>query len=93
MNKVFTFWEPKAAVPGYIRLCMKTWARNLPGYEVVVLDYESLGEYPTDEEQAAVLWKGMTLAMQSDCFRCAVLKKHGGIWLATDTRLAALLRR
>lgn len=84
-NRVFTFWEPKEAVPGYIRLCMATWAARLPGYETVVLDYRSLGDYLTPEELAAVLCRKMTFAMQSDCIRCAVLKKHGGIWLDADT--------
>ena len=86
-NRVFTFWEPKAALPGYVRLCLETWRKNLPGCEVVVLDYETLGDWLTPAEQEAVLWKGMTFAMQSDCIRCAVLKKHGGIWLDADTVL------
>lgn len=87
MKKAFTFWEPKEAIPGYIRLCMETWKVCLPGYEIVVLDYQTLGDYLTPAEQDAVLWKKMTFAMQSDCIRCAVLKKHGGIWLDADTVL------
>ena len=87
MNRVFTFWEPKENVPGYVRLCMETWKNCLPGCETVVLDYGSLGDWLTQEEQSAVLWKGMTFAMQSDCIRCAVLKKHGGMWLDADTVL------
>ena len=87
MNKVFTFWEPKAAVPGYIRLCMKTWEKNLAGYETVVLDYGNLGDYLSEEEIAAVVDKRMTFAMQSDCIRCAVLRRNGGIWLDADTVL------
>ena len=87
MKKVFTFWEPKEAMPGYVQLCMETWKACLPGSEVVVLDYRTLGDYLTPSEQAAVLWKKMTFAMQSDCIRCAVLKKHGGIWLDADTVL------
>lgn len=86
-EKVFTFWEPKESVPGYVRLCMETWRNCLPGRETVVLDYETLGDWLTQEEQDAVVWKGMTFAMQSDCIRCAVLKKHGGIWLDADTVL------
>ena len=86
-EKVFTFWEPKESVPGYVRLCMETWRSCLPGRETVVLDYGTLGDWLTQEEQDAVLWKGMTFAMQSDCIRCAVLKKHGGIWLDADTVL------
>lgn len=87
MKKVFTFWEPKEAMPGYVKLCLETWRSCLPEHEVVVLDYRSLGDYLTAREQAAVLWKGMTFAMQSDCIRCAVLKRHGGIWLDADTVL------
>ena len=86
-NKVFTFWEPKENVPGYIRLCMKTWEKNLEGYETVVLDYGNLGEYLSADEIAAVLDKSMTFAMQSDCIRCAVLRRNGGIWLDADTVL------
>lgn len=93
MKKVFTFWEPKEAVPGYVRLCMETWVRNLPDYETIVLDYESLGDYLTADEQAAVLCRQMTFAMQSDCIRCAVLKKHGGIWLDADTILTRSIDR
>ena len=87
MKKVFTFWEPKEKVPGYVRLCMETWRGCLPGYETVVLDYGSLGDWLTKEEQNDVLCKKMTFAMQSDCIRCAVLKKHGGIWMDADTVL------
>lgn len=86
-ERVFTFWEPKEAMPGYVRLCLETWRACLPGCEVVVLDYGSLGDWLTPAERDAVLWKGMTFAMQSDCIRCAVLKKHGGIWLDADTVL------
>ena len=38
MKRVFTFWEPKEKVPGYVRLCMETWKDRLPGYETTVLD-------------------------------------------------------
>lgn len=87
MNRVFTFWEPKAKLPGYIRLSLETWKSCLPDCEVIVLDYQSLGDWLTAEEQAAVICRKMTFAMQSDCIRCAVLKKHGGIWLDADTVL------
>ena len=92
-EKVFTFWEPKESVPGYIQLCLETWRNCLPGCEVVILDYGTLGDYLTPAEQAAVLCRRMTLAMQSDCIRCAVLKKHGGIWLDADTVLTKPLDR
>ena len=87
MKRVFTFWEPKERVPGYVRLCMETWKDRLPGYETTVLDYETLGDWLTETDQREVLCRKMTLAMQSDCIRCAVLKKHGGVWLDADSVL------
>lgn len=87
MKKVFTFWEPKESVPGYVRLCMETWARNLPGYEVVVLDRESLCDYLTSDELAEIDCPAESLAKQADCIRCALLNKYGGIWLDADTVL------
>ena len=87
MDKVFTFWEPKERVPGYVKLCMETWRNCLPGYETVVLDYESLGDWLTPDEQNEVLCRSMTLAMQADGIRCAILRKHGGVWMDADTIL------
>lgn len=85
MKKIFTFWEPRESMPEYIRLCLETWRRNLCDYEVEVLDYERLGEYLSSEEIESVLCREMSLAMQADCIRAALLKKHGGIWLDADT--------
>ena len=84
-KRIWAFWEPKTAIPGYIQLCLKTWKKGFPDSELVVLDYENLGEYLTQEEQDAVLLKTMSLPMQADCIRCALLKKFGGVWLDTDT--------
>lgn len=44
-NKIFTFWEPSKHIPSYIKLCMQTWTKFLPDYEIVVLDYSNLDEY------------------------------------------------
>ena len=87
MDKVFTFWEPKERVPGYVKLCMETWRNCLPGYETVVLDYETLGDWLTEGEQSEVICRSMTLAMQADGIRCAILRKHGGVWMDADTIL------
>lgn len=54
-KRIWAFWEPKTAIPGYIQLCLKTWRLGLPDSELVVLDYENLGEYLTQEEQDAAL--------------------------------------
>ena len=96
-KRIFTFWEPRKNIHGYISLCMRTWKIFLPDYEVVVLDWQNLDRYLTPNEIGAVLCKEMTLAMQSDCLRCAILLKYGGIWMDADTilthRIDTLLNR
>ena len=40
-NKIiFTFWEPKENIPGYLKLCIKTWKKFLPEYKIIILDYK-----------------------------------------------------
>ena len=39
INVIYTFWEPKEKIPGYIKLCIKTWEKNLPKYKINILDY------------------------------------------------------
>lgn len=84
-QKIFTFWEPKDKVPGYVQLCMQTWKKFLPETEVVICDYESIREYLSEQEFREVDFRKMSLAKQSDAIRCALLKKHGGIWMDADT--------
>lgn len=82
---IFTFWEPKECIPGYIRLCMQTWKRFLPDYEINILDYSTLGEFLTEEEMNTFIDRRMSLQMQADCIRCILLEKWGGIWMDADT--------
>ncbi len=83
--RIFTFWEPKDRLPGYVRLCMQTWKKFLPDAEVVVCDYETVRHYLSEEEFEAVDFRHMSLPKQSDAIRCALLHKHGGIWMDADT--------
>lgn len=86
MNKtVFTFWEPRSAMPGYLRLCLETWRKFLPGWQIEVLDYERLPAFLPQDEIQAVVCHDMKLFNQADAIRCALLRRHGGVWLDLDT--------
>jgi hypothetical protein len=84
-KRIFTFWEPRERIPGYLTLCMRTWEKFLPDYEVVVLDYSNLdqwlGKYFFDRS----LYNNFSLLKQADAIRCAVLNRWGGVWFDTDT--------
>lgn len=84
-KRIFTFWEPKEKIPAYLQLCMKTWKKFLPDYEVVILDYSNLDTWLGKDFYPKFLYNHFSLPIQADAIRCAVLKKYGGIWLDVDT--------
>lgn len=81
---IFTFWEPHDKIPGYISLCIKTWKKFFPDYEIKILDYKSLKDYIPEELFFNIIDKNMSLAMQADAIRVALLKLYGGLWMDTD---------
>ena len=85
MNRIFTFWEPKENIPGYLELCMNSWKKYLTNYEIVVLDYSNLSNWLGQDYFNHRFYKNFSLAVQSDAIRCAILKKHGGVWMDVDT--------
>lgn len=85
-HNIFTFWEPSNSLPGYINLCFKTWKKYLPDdYKVIILDFHNLGDYLNHKIINKILCKDLTLQVQSDAIRVAILQKYGGIWMDSDT--------
>ena len=82
---IFTFWEPKENMPGYIKLCMQTWKKFLPDYDIVVLDYKNITNWFDRKTIRKFLYKKTSLPKQADCIRAALLYKYGGIWMDADT--------
>ena len=82
---IFTFWEPSTNVPGYLQLCVNTWKKNLPNSNITILDYSNLHKYLNSSIISKILFKKMTLPIQADAIRVAILEKYGGIWMDMDT--------
>lgn len=83
---IFTFWEPRNSLPGYLSLCLKTWKKYVPAnYKVVILDYSNLLEYLGTKLIKQILCKDMALKIQADAIRVAILHKYGGFWMDIDT--------
>lgn len=81
---IFTFWEPSTKFPGYLQLCINTWKRNIPNYNITILDYSKLHKYLNSSIISKILCKNMTLPIQADAIRVAMLEKYGGIWMDID---------
>lgn len=84
-KRIFAFWEPKENMPEYLKLCVETWKKFLPDYEVVILDYSSLGDWLGEDYFDKSLYEYYPLAQQADAIRCALLQRYGGIWFDVDT--------
>ena len=84
-NTIFTFWEPIERMPGYIKLCIKTWKKFLPLYDIRILDYKNIKDYLGQSLFENLICKNMTLPKQADAIRVALLNKYRGIWMDADT--------
>jgi mannosyltransferase OCH1-like enzyme len=84
---IFTFWEPKINIPGYIKLCIRTWQIIFPNKIVIILDYSNLYQYLKPSLISKILCKKMGMKVQADAIRVAILKTYGGIWMDADTIL------
>ena len=84
-KRIFTFWEPQNNVPSYLSLCMKTWKIYLSDYEIIILNYSNLDYWLEKGFINTYLNRNFSYALQSDIIRCAILCKHGGIWIDIDT--------
>jgi len=82
---IFSFWEPKGNMTPYLRLCMKTWEKNLPDYNVILLDYSNLNQYLPEGSYDLSVLEDFPLMMQKDAIMVEVLKEHGGVFLDADT--------
>lgn len=84
--RIFTFWEPRTKLPGYLKLCMKTWEKYIPNAEIIVLDYSNLGDWIDISEFGPNLLDGrFSLPMIADAIRVMLLEKYDGLWMDADT--------
>jgi hypothetical protein len=64
---------------------MKTWAKNLPDYEVIIMDYSNLDQYLPEGTYDMSVLTGLPLMMQKDAIMVGILKEQGGVFLDADT--------
>lgn len=73
-------------MPAYLQLCIETWEKFLPEFEINILDYQTVFNYlDKSTYNFDHLKNTFTFPVQADAIRCALLAKYGGIWFDTDT--------
>ena len=85
-KKIFTFWEPQETMPAYINLCINTWEKFLSSdYEILILNFKTIKKYLGEYLYSKIIFNQLSLQMQADAIRIALLKLYGGIWMDADT--------
>lgn len=72
-------------MPAYIKLCMRTWQKHFPDYEIIKLDYSNVEKWLPPDVLDIAWVKRYGIAAQTDAYRVALMSKYGGIWLDVDT--------
>jgi hypothetical protein len=94
--RIFTFWEPRGAIPPYLSLCLRTWKKALGAYEIIMLNYANLGDWLDGAHYARDVFRRLSMPIQKDAIMVWVLRRHGGVFMDLDTiavaDIAPLLR-
>ncbi len=85
-KKIWTYWDnpdkPVQQLPKSVKLCMETWAKHNPDYEITLLTKANYKGYVTiPEDIKSHPHFNDSPARFSDLIRLYVLEEHGGIWI------------
>lgn len=70
--------------PYIVRKCIKSWAKENPTWDIVILSKSNLKDYVQLDIPERILAK-LSLAHQSDLVRLALLSQYGGVWADATT--------
>ncbi len=89
-NNIFCFWESDNDMPGYLKLCLKSWKINIKNSEVHVINYNNIYSYLEKDKYYDIdLLRQIRLPMQSDIISAAILEKFGGLFMDVDCIVTA----
>ena len=81
-KKIWTYWDNPMKIPNVVELCIKSWKKFHPEYEIVLLTRKNYKGYVTiPEELIAHVNFNDSAQRFSDLLRLWVLTEHGGIWM------------
>ena len=76
---IWTYWE--GDMPMLTHLCIDSWRKHNPNYEIVVITKATLSKYLENVDIEQLKHANESPARFSDFVRLHVLALHGGIWL------------
>jgi hypothetical protein len=81
-KKIWTYWDNPDKIPKSVKLCMETWKKSNPDYEIILLTKKNFQGYVTipDEVKSHPHFNDIPQRF-SDLVRLYALAEHGGIWI------------
>jgi len=81
-RKIWTYWDNPDKLPKAVKLCMDSWKKYNPDYEIILLTKKNFQGYVTipDEIRNHPHYND-SAARFSDLVRLYALEEHGGIWI------------
>ena len=76
----FLWLQGLSSAPDIIKMCLHSWRRENPDWNVVVLDETNLDQY-TDILLDAEIKSRLSANWYADLIRLDLLNKHGGVWV------------
>lgn len=91
-KKVFTYWaQGFSDAPLVVRTCIRRLDNLNPGWEINLLDSESVWSRLSGIDVAPEKWARLCIAHQSDLIRTKLLIEYGGVWMDPTVYCATAL--
>ena len=81
-KKIWTYWDNPIKIPKTVELCIASWKKFHPEYEIVLLTKKNYKGYVTIPEELRTHHNFNDMPQRfADLVRIWVLAEHGGIWI------------
>jgi hypothetical protein len=81
-RKIWTYWDNPDKIPKTVKMCMESWKKHNPDYEIVLLTKKNFKGYVTIPEEVRDHPHFNDSPQRfADLVRLYALEEHGGIWI------------
>ena len=89
-KKIWTYWDNPDRIPKTVKMCMESWKKHNPAYEIVLLTKKNFAGYTTIPGEIRTHPNFNDSPKRfSEILRLWTLAEHGGIWIDPSTLLKA----
>jgi hypothetical protein len=79
---LWTYWDDPEKIPKSVQMCMKSWRKYNPNYEIILLTKKNYSDYVEIPESVTTSKNFNDFpARFADLVRINVLAKYGGVWI------------